>query len=314
MLFRSGTDPTKSGVYAATSDGVYKNTKADGTSTSWTPYSTGLPAGPIAALAFETTTQRLIAAAPSGVYVLPAGSTVWGSTAIAVPPSGAFTSIALFGPRIAYLGTTTGAILKVDVTTSTSVVISATGRSKKVAALTRTGDVLVVGDQDSIWECNVSADTCAVPSIPTYTLSGPATRFGSIQGTLFAGTVADGVVRRQASGWAPIIMPTGFNGGSDEVTAIYTASTSITIAVTSNGRTRVKQSPWNPGSPTAFGWADQGTTIPETRVLVPSSVSNGAVASLWAGTLNGPYLLFTDPTKNAVEVSEIGVEIGRAHV
>ena len=45
-------------IYAATSDGVFSN-KADGSSTTWTPMSIGLPGGAINALAFASTSQRL---------------------------------------------------------------------------------------------------------------------------------------------------------------------------------------------------------------------------------------------------------------
>jgi len=137
-------------IYAATSDGVFSN-KADGTSTTWTPMSIGLPGGAINALLFESTSQRLFAVAPAGLYVVNIGTPAWNVSPVAVPPSGSFTTISMYGPRIAYLGTTTGAILKVDVTTSTSIVISSAGRSTAISALVRVGDVLVVGDQNSLW-------------------------------------------------------------------------------------------------------------------------------------------------------------------
>ena len=171
-------------IYAATSDGVFSN-KADGTSTTWTPMSIGLPGGAINALAFESTSQRLFAVAPAGLYVVNIGTPAWNVSPVAVPPSGSFTTISMYGPRIAYLGTTTGAILKVDVTTSTSIVISSTGRATAISALVRVGDVLVVGDQNSLWECSVGADTCVIPvsaSGNPYPLDGAVTRFGTIQG------------------------------------------------------------------------------------------------------------------------------------
>ena len=282
-------------IYAATSDGVFKN-KADGSSAVWTPLSAGLPAGPVAAIAFEPTSQRLFAAAPSGLYLLNAGASIWNSTAIAVPPSGYFTTIAMYGPRLAYLGTTTGAVLKVDVNTATSVVITSAGRSTKVSALSRVGDMLLVGDQNSVWECNVSADTCAVPTAPNLTLTGQVTRFAAIQGVVFAGTTANGIYRRQPSGWTSIA-----NNITESVTAMYATSSSLTIASTSDGRTTVRQASWDPASNPTFVWADKGTQVPETRALVP-----GGAASIWAGTQTGPYLLFTNGTP-AAEISDVGI-------
>ena len=285
-------------IYAATSDGVFSN-KADGTSTPWTPTSIGLPAGAINALAFESTSQRLFAVAPAGLYALNIGTPAWNVSPVAVPPSGSFTTISMYGPRIAYLGTTTGAILKVDVTTSTSIVISAAGRATAISALARVGDVLVVGDQNSLWECNVGADTCVIPvSAPTnpYLLDGSVTRFGTIQGTLFAGTNADGILRRQAGSWVAIT-----NNITDQVTALYTTSSGMTVASTSNGRTTVKQAPWDPATNGNFVWTPKGTALPEVRVLVPAGSK-----AIWAGTLSGPYLLYTDGTP-AAEISDVGV-------
>lgn len=287
-------------IYAATSDGVFSN-KADGTSTTWTPMSTGLPSGAINALAFESTSQRLFAVASAGLYVLNIGTPAWNVSPVAVPPSGSFTTISMYGPRIAYLGTTTGAILKVDVTTSTSIVISSTGRATAISALARVGDVLVVGDQNSLWECNVGADTCVIPvSAPTntnpYLLDGSVTRFGTIQGTLFAGTNADGILRRKAGSWEAIT-----TNITDQVTALYTTSSGMTVASTSNGRTTVKQAPWDPATNGNFVWTVKGTALPETRVLVQASAK-----AIWAGTLSGPYLLYTDGTP-AAEISDVGV-------
>ena len=285
-------------IYAATSDGVFSNT-ADGKSTMWTPMSTGLPTGAISSLTFEPTSQRLYAVAPSGLYVLNIGTPAWNATPVAVPPSGSFTTISMYGPRIAYLGTTSGAILKVDVTTATSIVVSSAGRSNAIAALIRVGDVLVVGDQNSLWECNVSADTCTIPvsaSGNPYPLDGAVTRFGTIQGTLFAGTYADGILRRQAGSWVAI--PGNI---TDHVTSLYTTSSGMTIAATSDGRTVVKQSPWDPSTNGNFVWTAKGTALPEVRALVPASAK-----AIWAGTLSGPYLLYTDGTP-AAEVSDVGV-------
>ena len=285
-------------IYAATSDGVFSN-KADGSSTTWTPMSIGLPGGAINALAFESTSQRLFAVAPSGLYVLNIGTPAWNVSPVSVPPSGTFTTISMYGPRIAYLGTTTGAILKVDVTTSTSIVISSTGRSTAVSALVRVGDVLVVGDQNSLWECNVGADTCVVPvAAPSnpYPLDGAVTRFGTIQGTLFAGTNSDGILRRQAGSWVAIT-----TNIAEQVTALYTTSTGMTVASTSNGRTSIKQAPWDPATNGNFVWTVKGTALPETRSLVPASSK-----AIWAGTLAGPYLLYTDGTP-AAEISDVGV-------
>ena len=285
-------------IYAATSDGVFSN-KADGTSTTWTPMSIGLPGGAINALAFESTSQRLFAVAPAGLYVVNIGTPAWNVSPVAVPPSGSFTTISMYGPRIAYLGTTTGAILKVDVTTSTSIVISSTGRATAISALVRVGDVLVVGDQNSLWECSVGADTCVIPvsaSGNPYPLDGAVTRFGTIQGTLFAGTYADGILRRRAGSWGAI--PGNI---TDHVTSLYTTSSGMTIAATSDGRTVVKQSPWDPSTDGNFVWTPKGTALPETRALVPASSK-----AIWAGTLSGPYLLYTDGTP-AAEISDVGV-------
>jgi hypothetical protein len=267
-------------IYAATSDGVFSN-KADGTSTTWTPMSTGLPGGAINALAFESTSQRLFAVAPAGLYVVNIGTPAWNVSPVAVPPSGSFTTISMYGPRIAYLGTTTGAILKVDVTTSTSIVISSTGRTTAISALVRVGDVLVVGDQNSLWECNVGADTCVIPvSAPNnpFPLDGAVTLFGPIQGTLFAGTNSDGILRRQAGTWVAIT-----TNMAEQVTALYTTSSGMTVASTSNGRTSIKQAPWDPATNGNFVWTVKGTALPETRALVPASSK-----AIWAGTLSGP--------------------------
>jgi hypothetical protein len=300
-------------VYASTSDGVFRNT-ADGsvptatsggkagsaatpstTTPSWTPLSQGLPTGPITALAFEPTSQRLLAVAPSGLYILNAGATIWNSTAIAVPPSGSFTSIAMYGPRLAYLGTTTGAVLKVDITTSTSVVISSAGRTYKVFALVRVGDLLVVGDENSIWECTVSADTCALTV--KRSLSKSVSHFASIQGTLFASTIGgEGIFRRTSSGWDAVT-----TNQTDDVTAMFTTSSSMTVGVTVNGRTTVKNAPWDPATNGNFVWTVKGTEVPEARVLVPAGAN-----SIWVGTLNGPYLLYTNGTP-AAEISDVGI-------
>lgn len=283
-------------VHASTSDGVFRN-KADGSSTTWTPLSLGLPAGAIAAVAFEPTSQRVFAVAPSGLFVLNPGTTAWQSTAIAVPPSGAFTSIALYGPRLAYLGTTTGAVLKVDVTTSTSVVISAAGRTTKVGALLRVGDTLVVGDQNSVWECKVDADTCTVPATPGLSLTGPANRFATIQGTVFVSS-SDGVSRRQPSGWSAISNPV-----VGSVTAMYSASNALTVAASTNGRSSIKQSTWDASAGTNSVWASFGSgDVPEARALAP-----GGAASIWAGTVSGPYLAFAASGTPAAEVSDVGI-------
>ena len=285
-------------IYAATSDGVFSNT-ADGSSKTWTPMSIGLPAGAINAIVFESASQSLFAVAPSGLYVFKIGTPAWNVSPVAVPASGSFTTISMYGPRIAYLGTTTGAILKVDVTTATSMVIPSTGRTTAISALVRVGDVLVVGDQNSLWECNVSADTCTIPvSAPSnpYLLDGAVTRFGTIQGTLFAGTNSDGILRRQAGSWIEIS-----NNITDHVTALYTTSSGMTIAATSDGRTTVKQAPWDPSTNGNFVWTAKGTALPETRVLFPASSK-----AIWAGTLSGPYLLYTDGTP-AAEISDVGV-------
>ena len=282
-------------VYAATSDGVFRS-KADGTSTSWTPLSLGLPSGPVAAVAFEPTSQRVFAAAPSGLYLLNPGATNWQSTAIAVPPSGYFSSLTFYGPRLAYLGTTTGAVLKVDVTTSTSIVITSAGRGTKVGALTRVGDVLFVGDQNSVWECNVSADTCVVPTAPQLALSGPANRLATIQGTVFVASAA-GIGYRQAT-WAsmPISNPPG-----SPVTAMYASGNVITVAVSSNGRSTLKQSTWDSALGTFSQWVAFGSadSLPETRSLAPAGQS-----SIWAGTASGPFL---HAGTSVIEVSDVGI-------
>lgn len=292
------TDLTVGGgnVYAATSDGVFR-TQSDGTVTTWTPLSLGLPAGSVAAVAFEPTSQRVFAAAPGGLYVLNPGSTSWQSTAIAVPPSGSFSSLAFYGPRLAYLGTTTGAVLKVDVTTSTSVVISGAGRGTKVGALVRVGDLLIVGDQNSVWECNVAADTCVVPTAPQLVLTGPANRLATIQGTVFVAATT-GIGYRQSTTWAS--MPIA-NAPGAPVTALHVSGNVVTVAVSANGRTTLKRSNWDASLGQFSAWVAFGSTdsLPETR-----SLASAGQSSIWAGTTSGPYL---HAGTTVAEVSEVGV-------
>jgi hypothetical protein len=291
------TDLTVGGnnVYAATSDGVFR-TLSDGTVTTWTPLSLGLPAGSVAAIAFEPTSQRVFAAAPGGLYVLNPGSTSWQSTAIAVPPSGSFSSLTFYGPRLAYLGTTTGAVLKVDVTTSTSVVISGTGRGTKVGALVRVGDLLIVGDQNSVWECNVAADTCVVPTAPQLLLAGPANRLATIQGTVFVATTA-GISYRQPT-WASIPIS---NAPGAPVTALQVSGNVVTVAVSVNGRTTLKRSNWDASLGQFSAWVAFGSadSLPETR-----SLASAGQSSIWAGTTSGPYL---HAGTTVAEVSDVGV-------
>jgi len=75
----------------------------------------------------------------------------------------------------------------------------------------------------------------------------------------------------------------------------------MTVASTSNGRTSIKQAPWDPATNGNFVWTVKGTALPETRALVPASSK-----AIWAGTLSGPYLLYTDGTP-AAEISDVGV-------
>lgn len=296
-------------IYAATSDGVFSNLAA-GTSTTWTPMSIGLPGGAINALAFETTSQRLFAVAPSGLYVLNSGTPAWNVSPVAVPPSGSFTTISMYGPRIAYLGTTTGAILKVDVTTSTSIVISSTGRTTAISALVRVGDVLVVGDQNSLWECNVGGDACAVPASPSKSVDGPTTRFGTIQGAVFAATNGDGIWRRQGTNWTSML---GLVSETDQyISALHATSNSVVIAVREidTGRTTLKQSSWPQAATPKFEKLVDATT-PEIRSI--TSLTDG---SIWVGTVSGPFRIVQGyltgsatrtPWNMAVEVSDVGV-------
>ena len=213
-----------------------------------------------------------------------------------MPPSGSFSSLTFYGPRLAYLGTTTGAVLKVDVTTSTSVVISGTGRGTKVGALVRVGDLLIVGDQNSVWECNVAADTCVVPTAPQLVLAGPANRLATIQGTVFVATTA-GISYRQPT-WASIPIS---NAPGAPVTALQVSGNVVTVAVSVNGRTTLKRSNWDASLGQFSAWVAFGSadSLPETR-----SLASAGQSSIWAGTTSGPYL---HAGTTVAEVSDVGV-------
>ena len=299
-----------SSKYVATSDGVFAivstGTGGSGSPGSWTPMSNGLPSGRISALAVEQTSQRVYALAPTGLFVIVPGATAWQSTPLAVPSSGSFTALSLFGPRIAYVGTSNGSVVKVDLTTSTSLVVSParSTATSSVSSVLRLGDTLFVGDQDGIWECGVGLDTCA--PVPALTGSGEISDFVVLQGTAFASASGTGILRRSAGVW------TAINGTSNAIPTTRTtalsaySATGLMAAVTVGDRTelwRTQSSTNAVSTPVAsISWEPvlaTGVQLPLVASLVASSSS-----SAFAGTAAGPYQIVSGSPS---EVSDLTV-------